>query len=297
MRLFMVIWCYLSFPKWDLESSCKFQYLNHIQIHSTYFRRHPFVHDNSCLALSDFESAEFDTKAHRESGYPVMAGSPPAESRMVYAKGRVPSSSMNPERIARWYSVILRHPTTSYGNTSILQILRDPPWSSCPFQDIPRCSKAPTRGVGRCSKIHWSNRVAMALAVMPCQRARTRSYRVRMGTVSKDGCLSGCWPLLLKAIKTAQIPRLDFDKSERQMQNTRQSACVQYTWTTAIYIYEFRKLRNTDAPPPCTASASLLPESHVQMGHQSAWARAKPRRSRISLLDAFDWVLHFGHGR
>ena len=64
-----------------------------------------------------------------------------------------------------------------------------------------------------------------------------RSYRVRMGTVSKDGCLSGCWPLLLKAIKTAQIPRLDFDKSERQMQNTRQSACVQYTWTTAIYIY------------------------------------------------------------
>ena len=104
------------------------------------------------------------------------------------------------------------------------------------FQDVPRCSKAPTRGVGRCSKIHWSNRVAMALAVMPCQRARTRSYRVRMGTVSKDGCLSGCWPLLLKAIKTAQIPRLDFDKSERQMQNTRQSACVQYTWITAIYI-------------------------------------------------------------
>ena len=56
------------------------------------------------VALSDFESAEFDTKAHRESGYPVMAGSPPAESRIVYAKGRVtrvPSSSMNPERIAR----------------------------------------------------------------------------------------------------------------------------------------------------------------------------------------------------
>lgn len=53
------------------------------------------------VALSDFESAEFDTKAHRESGYPVTAGSPPAESRIVYAKGRVPSSSMNPERIAR----------------------------------------------------------------------------------------------------------------------------------------------------------------------------------------------------
>ena len=126
------------FPKCDLQRS----WANANMLRKTRLKnvQNYVMEAHSCTPqFVHFESAEFDTRAHRESGYPVVAGSPPVSPNgltcsIVFLEE---SSWIFLKEIAR--SVILRYPYVPV--RQFFMILRDPPWSSCLFHDVSWCSE------------------------------------------------------------------------------------------------------------------------------------------------------------